>query len=349
MAGSSFDVSHEPAGGYDLEVRAWQEGDSTVLTRRGHWSIGWRPESWLRNPRDIENEVHFLLSADAEDAFARLNPGEQERYMEEFWKRRDPTPESARNEAREEFVRRIALANHNYGRGQLEPGMFTDMGRVFVRYGEPTEILHQVIPTGDNTLSEMVKELAMSEDRPMGDVAQKGPGADMRPFEVWIYQGDIPLPPDADPSLERCICAPLEAIQRAQVDGVTRVRAVAVAGDQPAEPVDPRLAGRRCETHRTIRVDRVEVGDRQLLEVVAGADTGPLRQEVLHVGRQPVPRVLHVGQRDELARGRQRRNARAAVHEAVPRVAVVVPESDVGPADGAQQDSQKTVWLAPIS
>ena len=36
---------------------------------------------------------------------------------------------------------------------------------------------------------------------PIGDVHQKGLGGDMRPFEVWIYEGDIPLPPDADPSV----------------------------------------------------------------------------------------------------------------------------------------------------
>jgi hypothetical protein len=31
-------------------------------------------------------------------------------------------------------------------------------------------------------------------------VNQKGPGADQRPYEVWIYEGDIPLPFDADPA-----------------------------------------------------------------------------------------------------------------------------------------------------
>jgi GWxTD domain-containing protein len=203
LAGSTIDLSQMPAGGYDLEVRLWQEGDSTVLARRAHWSVAWHADSWLRSPSAVADEVHFLLSEDAEEAFVRLNPGEQERYMDEFWQRRDPTPESARNEAREEFLRRVEMANRNFSRGDHEPGMFTDMGRVFVRYGEPGEILHQVIPTGDNTLAEMIKELTVTEDRQLGDVGQKGPGADMRPFEVWIYEGDIPLPPDADPAIER--------------------------------------------------------------------------------------------------------------------------------------------------
>jgi GWxTD domain-containing protein len=186
-----------------LEVKVWQEGDSSALVRRAHWSVAWERDSWVRNPRDIADEVHFLLSGDAEDSFVGLHPGEQERYMGDFWHRRDPTPETAVNEAREEYLRRVAKANREYGHGGLVRGMFTDMGRVFIRYGEPSEMLHQVIPTGENTLLEVLKELNVSEDRPLGDVGQKGPGGDMRPFEVWIYQGDISLPPDADPSVAR--------------------------------------------------------------------------------------------------------------------------------------------------
>ena len=78
------------------------------------------------------------------------------------------------------------------------------MGRVYIRYGEPSEILRQVIPTGDNTLAQVLQQLSLTENRPLGEIEQKGPGGDIRPFEVWIYdQGEIPLPPDADPKLER--------------------------------------------------------------------------------------------------------------------------------------------------
>ena len=45
------------------------------------------------------------------------------------------------------------------------------------------------------------QELVATEERPIGDVHQKGLSGDMRPFEVWIYEGDIPLPPDAEPSV----------------------------------------------------------------------------------------------------------------------------------------------------
>ena len=91
------------------------------------------------------------------------------------------------------------FANRTYGRYGLGKGMFSDMGRTFIRYGEPNEVLKQVIPSQDNTLAEMVRPIAAAEPREMNDVSDRSLGPDMRPFEVWIYEGNIPFPIDADP------------------------------------------------------------------------------------------------------------------------------------------------------
>jgi len=189
-----------PAGGYDLEVKAWQDGDEGALVRRAHFSIGWQRETWLSNPREIEDNVHLLLSSgDAEEAFVLLHPGEQERFMDDFWEKRDPDPDRPGNAARETYLSRIDYANQNFSRPGIEKGMFSDRGRVYIRYGEPSEILQQVIPAGDETLRQMIQQIAAEEDRSPEHLQQPGLGGDMRPFEVWIYEGDIPLPPDADP------------------------------------------------------------------------------------------------------------------------------------------------------
>ena len=194
-----MDISTIPAGGYDLEIKAWQEGDTGALLRRSHFSIAWQEASWLRNARDIEDDVHLLLGAEAEEAFVQLHPGEQERFLDDFWRLRDPTPGTAENEARKDFLARVERANEMFSRLGIGRGMFSDMGRVYIRYGEPSERLHQVIPTGDETLTQVIQQLSLTEDRPIGEVARKGPGGDPRPFEVWIYEGEIPQPPDADP------------------------------------------------------------------------------------------------------------------------------------------------------
>jgi GWxTD domain-containing protein len=200
-AGPALDLSREPAGGYDLEVKAWQDGDSGAVLRRAHLSVAWKRDSWERNPRDVEDDVHFLLSADDEEAFAKLHPGEQERYLEKFWRERDPTPETAENEARDAFLDRVKYANKIYTRAGIGPGMFSDMGRVYIRYGPPGEVFRQVLPSGDESLRQVVRELALMEDRPIDGVSPRGIGADIRPWEVWVYEGEIPLPPDADPKV----------------------------------------------------------------------------------------------------------------------------------------------------
>lgn len=195
----SFDLSQEPAGAYELEVKAWQEGDPGALVRRARFSVGWNADTWLRNPAELTDEMHFLLQAESEERFARMHPGEQERFVEDFWRLRDPTPETAFNEALDTFRTRVAHANATYTRYGLEKGMYSDQGRVYIRYGEPTDILHQVMPAGDETLLQALEGIIFREDRAVGEVHQKGLGGDQRPYEVWVYEGEIPQPPDADP------------------------------------------------------------------------------------------------------------------------------------------------------
>ena len=200
QGGVAVDLSTTPAGGYDLELRAWQEGDAAPLVRRARFSVAWQADSWQRSPRDVQDDVHFLLGADDEEAFALLSPGEQERYLDDFWAARDPVPGTRENEARTTFLRRVDHANRSYTRPGRGKGMFSDMGRAYIRYGEPSEVLNQVIPTGDQTVDLVISQIMANEDRAIGDVNAKGPGGDQRPFELWIYPGPIGLPPDADPA-----------------------------------------------------------------------------------------------------------------------------------------------------
>ena len=197
--GAGLDVTTLPSGGYDLEVKAWQEGDAGGVVRRAHFSMAWQAQAWTSDPGEIEDIAHLLLGAEDEDEFDKLEPGERERYLENYWKARDPSPGTAENEAFEEFMQRIDYTNRTYSRPGLQKGMFTDMGRVYVRYGAPDEVLHQVIPAGDETLDQALDEIERTETRPATDVRQPGIGADIRPYEVWIYEGVVPTPFEADP------------------------------------------------------------------------------------------------------------------------------------------------------
>ena len=197
----AIDLTREPAGAYTLEVKAWQEEDPGALQRRARFSIGWQPDTWSRSAADVADDVHFLFSSDDEESFVITPPGEQERLLQEFWARRDPTPETAFNEAYETFRERVIHANAQFGRfGGAAKGMFSDMGRVYIRYGEPSEVTKQVMPAGNETLTEQLQQIIDNENRSPEDVAQHGLGGDQRPYEVWIYEGgDVLMPLDVDP------------------------------------------------------------------------------------------------------------------------------------------------------
>jgi GWxTD domain-containing protein len=192
----ALDLSTVPAGGYVLEIKAWQEGDPGALLRRARFSVGWDPATWRRDPEDVADEAHLILERSEEESFAQMQPGEQERRLAEYWRERDPTPDTAENEAQDTFRRRVAFANVTYGRAGIGRGMFSDMGRVYIRYGEPNEVHRQVMPGRDYELVRIINRLLTTDDRPVGDI-QTQPGADMRPFEVWVYEGEIVMPFDA--------------------------------------------------------------------------------------------------------------------------------------------------------
>ena len=68
------------------------------------------------------------------------------RFMIDFWKRRDPTPNTPVNETRQLFYEAVAYADKTFGeKGRAAvPGWKTDRGRVYVKNGSPDEQLDRV-------------------------------------------------------------------------------------------------------------------------------------------------------------------------------------------------------------
>lgn len=89
----------------------------------------------------IEEEVVHIISERERNIFFKLTANEQrDRFMEEFWAERDPTPGTEKNEFRDEHYRRIEYANKWLGRETGKPGWRTDRGRIYILLGEPKEI-----------------------------------------------------------------------------------------------------------------------------------------------------------------------------------------------------------------
>ena len=91
----------------------------------------------------LNEDVTYIITDEERSAFLRLQTDEErEQFIESFWLRRDPTPDTLENEFEEEHYRRIAYANEHFASGI--PGWKTDRGRIYITYGPPDE--SKIIP-----------------------------------------------------------------------------------------------------------------------------------------------------------------------------------------------------------
>ncbi|MGA7854362.1 MAG: GWxTD domain-containing protein, partial [Candidatus Acidiferrales bacterium] len=118
----------------------------------------------------LTEEVPYIITPDERTAFLRLTTNEErEQYIEDFWRRRNPDPDSPENSFREEHYRRIAYANEHFSSGV--PGWKTDRGHIYILRGPPDEI--ESHPSGG------------TYDRPP---EQGGGTTTTYPWELWRYR-----------------------------------------------------------------------------------------------------------------------------------------------------------------
>ena len=87
----------------------------------------------------LKSEVTYIIEDREKAAFEQLKTDEErEKFIEQFWQRRDTTPTTPKNEFKIEHYRRIAYSNERFA-SKLE-GWKTDLGRVYITYGPPDEI-----------------------------------------------------------------------------------------------------------------------------------------------------------------------------------------------------------------
>ena len=118
----------------------------------------------------MDEDVRYIITDEERQAFKRFKTDEErQQFVEQFWLRRDPTPDTEENEYKEEHYRRIAYANDHYASGI--PGWKTDRGMIYIKYGAPDEIDSH--PSGG------------SYERP---IEEGGGETSTYPFEDWRYR-----------------------------------------------------------------------------------------------------------------------------------------------------------------
>jgi len=118
----------------------------------------------------LDEDVAYIISNEERTAYRALKTDEErEQFIEQFWLRRDPSPDTVENEFKEEHYSRIAYANERFASGI--PGWKTDRGRIYILYGKPAEIESHA--SGG------------TYERPI----QEGGGTTSTfPFEIWRYR-----------------------------------------------------------------------------------------------------------------------------------------------------------------
>jgi GWxTD domain-containing protein len=112
---------------------------SVVSQQRSH-NLSYQPALNEVYTKWLNESVVYIITTEEERYFRQLKSDEErERFIEEFWVRRDPMRETDKNEFREEHYQRIAYANQNFAVDGLS-GWQTDRGRVYITYGKPDEI-----------------------------------------------------------------------------------------------------------------------------------------------------------------------------------------------------------------
>jgi len=113
-----------------------------------------------------EEAVYIITDGERENFLGLKTAAERDEFIERFWQVRDPVPETAVNEFREEHFKRVREANDKYR--EARPGWMTERGRMYITLGEPRDVMSY--PSSQ----------------------------DLFPLEIWYYYNlDIPLFPDS--------------------------------------------------------------------------------------------------------------------------------------------------------
>jgi GWxTD domain-containing protein len=154
----------EPAGDRETVAKPMSEKERRKREEKLRKELETPYKNWLNV------DVGYIITDEERAAFKRLQTDEErQQFVESFWLRRDPTPDTEENEFKEEHYRRIAYANERFASGI--PGWKTDRGRIYITFGPPDEI----------------------ESHPSGGTYQRpweegGGTTSTFPFEKWRYR-----------------------------------------------------------------------------------------------------------------------------------------------------------------
>jgi GWxTD domain-containing protein len=158
-----IDNTRLPIGDYTLYVREFARDSSKdsvaseLANTSRYFNLHWR--GLPRSVKDLDLAISQLryIATDAELSYIKegATPEERQKRFIEYWKKKDPNPNTPRNEKMEQYYAKVEYANKHFS--HYVEGWRTDMGMVFIIFGAPNSV-----------------------DRHPFEV-------DSKPYEVWSY------------------------------------------------------------------------------------------------------------------------------------------------------------------
>lgn len=135
-----FNLQNLGAGDYALSIKLFSKDRELLAESDKKFRIDWSPLSLLK--KDYDKAIQQLKYVAEEDEMKKLentSVSDREAAWRDFWKSKDPSPNTDRNEMEDEYYKRLSYANTNFAVHNKE-GWETDMGMVFIIYGYPDEV-----------------------------------------------------------------------------------------------------------------------------------------------------------------------------------------------------------------
>ncbi len=124
-------------GHYQLQIEVKAGGHKARL--ESEFVIHWQGVPVTASDLEMAiDQLRYIAEGKELKKIEKAAPGDQIRAFLDFWKRRDPTPGTERNELMDEYYRRVQYANEHFG--GMREGWKTDMGMVYIMLGPPNDV-----------------------------------------------------------------------------------------------------------------------------------------------------------------------------------------------------------------
>jgi GWxTD domain-containing protein len=178
---SGFDLEGFPTGPYEVIVKLMDEKDEVELAEARKEFVYYHettPEEVAEfkskylpytksEAEEIKREISYVATKSELEAFEAMSEEDKPIFVELFWKRRDPTPQTDENEYKDAFYERFEYAETHFST-PFRRGADTDMGYIYIKFGPPEDVTRES--------AGLPSEVDYEDSTWQGE-----------PFEVWEY------------------------------------------------------------------------------------------------------------------------------------------------------------------